>query len=291
MSKYKYATIDIETTGLNRFSDQITYLGIGFCKSIKSEEPNKYCIFNMSDYEQRQKCKKRLMYIIDNGIRCVWQNGKFDTLFLELHDGVSLPIDDDVMLMGTSYDLAAEHGLKPMAMRYLGVPNWDIPKKDKTSSNDDKVVPYLTLDVKYTWQLYVYFRSHMNKIQIRNYKKLLKPAYLMYRDVERTGIYLDTKQMGIVKREYECKREEELKKLVAKHDINWNSSQQVAKALFEVDKLPILKRSEKTGNPSADASTLHKLKFQGYEIAETILQYKAYDTALKMFLNRWPEDS
>ena len=245
MSKYKYATIDIETTGLNRFSDQITYVGIGFCESINSKSPDKYCIYNMLDYKDRQNCKKRLEYILKNNIKCIWQNGKFDTLFLELHYGVALPIDDDVMLMGTSYDLAAEHGLKPMAMRYLGVPNWDISKKDKTSSKDDKVVPYLTLDVKYTWQLYVYFRSRMNKVQIRNYKKLLKPAYLMYRDVERTGIYLDTKQMSSVKEEYESKREEELKKLVAKHDINWNSYQQVAKALFEVDKLPILKKSEK----------------------------------------------
>ena len=291
MSKYKYATIDIETTGLNRFSDQITYVGIGFCKSINSEEPDKYCIYDMMDYNQRQGCRKRLKYIVDNGIKCVWQNGKFDTLFLELHDGVSLPIDDDVMLMGTSYDLAAEHGLKPMAMRYLGVPNWDISKKDKTSHKLEVVTPYLKLDVKYTWQLYVYFRTHMNKLQIRNYKKLLKPAYLMYRDVERTGIYLDTKQMNAVKKEYEDRKEEQLEKLNSKHNINWNSPQQVAKALFEIDGLPVLKKSEKTGSPSADASTLNKLKFQGYEIAETLLQYKAYDTALKMFLNRWPEDS
>ena len=43
---------------------------------------------------------------------------------------IKLPITEDVMLMGTAYDLAEKHGLKAMAQTYLKVPDWDIPKKE-----------------------------------------------------------------------------------------------------------------------------------------------------------------
>ena len=33
---YTYATIDIETTGLNRFKDEITWIGVGLAEDISS---------------------------------------------------------------------------------------------------------------------------------------------------------------------------------------------------------------------------------------------------------------
>ena len=39
---YKYATIDIETTGLNRYKDTITWIGIGLSKGISSNGALKY---------------------------------------------------------------------------------------------------------------------------------------------------------------------------------------------------------------------------------------------------------
>ena len=35
--EYKYATIDIETTGLNRYKDKITWIGIGLAKDPDSD--------------------------------------------------------------------------------------------------------------------------------------------------------------------------------------------------------------------------------------------------------------
>ena len=80
--------------------------------------------------------------------KTVFQNGKFDTLFMEVKYGIKLPISEDIMLMGTAYDLAEEHGLKKMARRYLGVEDWDISKKDKLGKGNESILKrYLKKDV------------------------------------------------------------------------------------------------------------------------------------------------
>ena len=194
------------------------------------------------------------------------------------------------MLMGTAYDLAAEHGLKKMAVNLLGVEDWDISKKQKLGGGED-VEPYLRKDVLYTWKLFKWLRSHLDKHQIKVYRKLLRPAYLAYRAVERSGIWIDLDKFYVVKKNYTKKRDELAAELKKRADINWNSSAQVGKVLFEQKGLPIIKRSEKTGTPSASADVLKRLVIDGYKLPKILLNYKAVDTMVKMFLNRWDKDA
>lgn len=291
-----YATIDIETTGLNRYSDRVTFIGIGLAHSIEDEKFFKAYILDMSTEEGESKLKKICKKLKEHKATCIFQNGNFDTLFLEWKYGVKLPVSDDIMLMGTAYDLAAEHGLKKMAHNYLGVPDWDIATKDKLMKGKDSrktLVPYLKKDVKYTWLLYRFFRGVMTEAQIEVYKKLLRPAYAMYKDVERTGIYFDHEQFKQVQKKYKGIEQEKLKELNKRHNINWNSPQQKANALFldpKGERLPVLKTTPK-GAPSADASTLKKLAARGYDLPQLMLDYSAANTLNKMFLNRWGEDS
>lgn len=286
----KYATIDIETTGLSRYKDEITYIGVGkyewgggdddpislggriFKASNGFEGFKEYC-----DELRKQK------------FRTVFQNGKFDTLFLEWKLGVKLPIHHDVMVMGTAYDLSAEHGLKAMAKQYLGVEDWDISTKEKTKMDDAKVIPYLKCDVKYTFGLFVFFMRHMTEQQMKVYEHLLKPAYLMYRDVERKGIYIDVEALEAVRKQYKAEEAAKLAELKRVYDINWNSPQQVADALFNKEGLPVQKLSEKTGKPSADAKVLKKLAAKGYKLPQMLLDYKFYYGANSKFLNKWGE--
>ena len=291
-----YATIDIETTGLNRYSDRVTFIGIGLAHSIEDEKFFKAYILDMSTEEGESKLKKICKKLREHKATCIFQNGNFDTLFLEWKYGVKLPVSDDIMLMGTAYDLAAEHGLKKMAHNYLGVEDWDIATKDKLMKGKDSrktLVPYLKKDVKYTWLLYRFFRGVMTEAQIEVYKKLLRPAYAMYKDVERTGIYFDREQFKQVQKKYKGIEQEKLKELNKRHNINWNSPQQKANALFldpKGERLPVLKTTPK-GAPSADASTLKKLAARGYDLPQLMLDYSAANTLNKMFLNRWGEDS
>jgi len=286
-----YASIDIETTGLNRYKDEITFIGIELHKDIDSPVLKVY-IFDWSVPKDRAKFRKISEKLKEKHVKCVWQNGKFDTLFIAVKTGIHLPIHEDIMLMGTAYDLAAEHGLKKMAQNYLGVEDWDIKKKDKLSGNKDSVVPYLKCDVKYTWELFVYFTKMMDEKQQKIYKKLLLPAYKMYRKVEDTGIYINLDNYKEVKDKYFGIEQDKLKKLTKKYDINWNSPQQKQEVLFgkENEGLPILKLTNK-GKPSADASVCKKLAAMGYEIPQLMLEYTAANTLNKMFLNRWEDDA
>jgi intein/homing endonuclease len=285
---YKYATIDIETTGLNRYKDTITWIGIGLSKDIGSSVAIK--TFNINDYSRKKECIKILKDLKESDTKIVWQNGKFDTLFIEYHFGIKLPINEDVMLLGTAYDLAEKHGLKYMAQKYLGVDDWDISKKEKTSDTSDKVRPYLRKDVLYTWELFCWFNENLTEQQWKVYKHILRPAYRMYRDVERNGIYVDIPALHSVKKKYKDLEAEADKRLKERYDINWNSSGQVAEVLFNKEGLPVIKKSEKTGKPSADASVLKKLTAKGYDLPKMILDYKAANTLNKMFLNRWEDD-
>ena len=286
--EFKYATIDIETTGLERYKDQITWIGIGLSKDLDSAF-DKVFIYEGSDPESMRKFRKRCEWLKKHKVKCIWQNGKFDTLFIEHHEGVKLPISEDVMLMGTAYDLVAEHGLKKMAQNYLGVSDWDIKKKEKTSRDRKTVVPYLKFDLKYTWELFQFFSNNMTPQQKRLYTKLLRPAYRTYRDIERNGLYLDLDALKAVKKKYAQEEARLLSALKAKHDINWNSSAQVAKVLFEIEGLPVISKTGK-GAPSTAADVLGKLARQGHEIPKMLLQYKEAATRNKMFLNRWEGD-
>ena len=285
---YQFATIDIETTGLNRYKDNVTWIGVGLAEKI-GQPLQKILIYNAADPGHIRKLKNVVANIKKHKAKTVLQNGKFDTLFLEHKYGIKIPINEDVMLLGTAYDLAAEHGLKKMAQLYLGVPDWDIKKKDKLGGDKDLVVPYLKLDVKYTWELFSYFQEHMSKRQMDIYQLLLRPAYRMYRDVERNGLYIDINALKEVRKRYSQEEKRLLAQLKSYYDINWNSTAQVAKAFFEGEKMPILSKTAK-GAPSTSASVLKELSMMGYDLPKLLLEYKDIATRNKMFLNRWEDD-
>lgn len=285
---YQYATIDIETTGLNRYKDSITWIGVGLAKTI-DDDLSKILIYDGKSKSDMQKFRNVMKHVREAKAKTVFQNGKFDTLFIEQQLGLKIPIHEDIMLMGTAYDLVAKHGLKKMAQAYLGVPDWDISKKEKLGGGRETVVPYLKCDVKYTWQLFQYLCAHMNSQHMKIYTDLLRPAYRAYRDIERNGLYLDLSALKSVQKKYGDKEKRLAKELKAHHDINWNSSAQVAHALFDLDGIPSLYKTGK-GAPSVAADVLKELSMKGYEVPKLLLQYKDAATRNKMFLNRWESD-
>lgn len=283
-----YATIDIETTGLNRYKDKVTFIGVGLSKDV-GESIFKGYIFNVQKPGQLDRFRALVKKLKQHKVRTVFQNGKFDTLFLEQAYGIKLPIHEDVMLIATAYDLSAEHGLKHMAQTYLGVPDWDIAKKEKTSGAQS-IVPYLKKDVKYTWELFNFFMERVNPQQLKIYTQLLRPAYCAYKDIERNGLYIDLNQLKVVREKYRNEESSLLDKLKSHYDINWASSAQVAHVFYDLEKMPVFEQTPK-GAPSTSASALKKLARKGYEIPTILMQYKDAATRNKMFLNRWEDDS
>lgn len=285
---YEYVTIDIETTGLNRYKDDITWIGVGLAKSLEDDQI-KILTYDATKPKQLEKFRNIISHAKESKSKLVFQNGKFDTLFLEQKLKLKLPISEDTMLMGTAYDLVAEHGLKAMAQNYLGVPDWDIKKKEKLSGDKDIVEPYLRCDVRYTWKLFQFLMANMTGKQMKIYRELLRPAYRAYRDIERNGLYLDLEALKAVKKKYNEDEKRLLAELKKHGDINWNSSAQVAKVLFKPGGCPVLNRTAK-GAPSTAADVLKELSMQGYIVPKLLLEYKDASTRNKMFLNRWEDD-
>lgn len=285
---YQYVVIDIETTGLNRYKDKITWIGVGLAKDIEGDL-DKILLYDASKPEDVKRFCNVISHAKAAKAKTIFQNGKFDTLFIEHHHGLRVPIGEDIMLMGTAYDLVAEHGLKKMASCYLGIPDWDIKKKDKLGGNGKIIKPYLTGDLVGTWGLFKFFIRSMSRKQMKIYRKLLLPAYRAYRDIERNGLYIDLEALEEVKKKYNRGEKRLLKELNQHHKINWNSSAQVAHALFDLEGMPVLARTGK-GAPSTAADVLKELSMKGYEIPKLLLQYKDAATRNKMFLNRWADD-
>lgn len=286
--KYQYAVIDIETTGLNRYKDDITWIGVGLTKDLGSDL-EKTLIYDGTSADDLRKFRNVMHKVKELGVKTVFQGGKFDVLFIEHKTGMKIALNEDVMLLGTAYDLASDHGLKDMAQLYLGVPDWDISKKEKLSGCKKTVVPYLRKDVQYTWELFQFFMNNMNQTQMKIYRMLLRPAYRMYRDVERNGLYIDLEALKGVRKKYQQEEKRLLGMLNQHYKINWNSSAQVADVLFKWEHMPIINRTAK-GAPSAAADTLKELAMKGYELPKLLLQYKDASTRNKMFLNRWEDD-
>lgn len=285
---YKYATIDIETTGLNRYKDRITWIGVGLSRDIDSPVSKLY-LYDATNPEDMRKFGNVVTHIKDRKVKTVLQNGKFDTLFIDHRMGIRVPIDEDIMLMGTAYDLVAEHGLKKTAVSYLGIPDWDIKKKDKLGGDGEVIKPYLTEDVIHTWELFQYFMTHMSSKQLMIYRKLLRPAYRAYRDIERNGLYLDLGALRSVKAKYKAEEKRLLGELNSHYAINWNSSSQVAHVFFDLEHMPVVYKTQK-GAPSVAADSLKELSMKGYELPALLLKYKDASTRNKMFLNRWEDD-
>lgn len=287
--KYHEAIMDIESNGLSWIHNEITWIGVGLVKPGE-RTPSKHYLFDLREMKELDKCLKCVHKLRKNKIRVIWQNGKFDTLFILNHCSVRIPIHDDIMLLGTAYDMAGSHRLEDMAVKYLGVKPWKIPTKLLIEGAAEVVKPYLTNDLDYSYQVYDYLRRRLTDEQWLHYKHILKPAYLMYRRTEERGIYIDLKKYRKVRAEYKIKRQERLNIIKKQYDINWGSPQQIQEVLFKYEKLPVIKKTP-AGKPSADGEVLKRLAYQGYKLPQQILDYRQYDTLVKMFLNRWEEDA
>jgi DNA polymerase-1 len=287
--KPRYAVLDIETTGLDKFKDSINYIGIGLAEDIGSPLYKTF-ILNMHEDKDLDRFLRIVEKLKRDKVKLVWQNGKFDTLFIEQKYGMMLPIHYDVMLMGTAYDLAAKHALDDMAESYLGIASWDIPLREKIKPNNPVVEKYLEKDLSVPWELFEYFFNRLSDKQWMHLNYLLKPAFLMYRRIEKRGIFFDKAKHKKVSREYKLKEKQTLQVIKDMYDINWNSPIQVAKVLYdkkEGEGLPILKKT-KTGG-STDAKTMRRLVADGHDLPKKLLEYKFFYGANSKFLKQWPE--
>lgn len=227
----KPVCLDIETTGLDRHRCDITSIQIGYTSTETGEYTRKFF-----DYKKLGDRRVNLLMNKLKECKLVTHNGKFDLLFLYEKTGISLSLWIDTLVLA---HVCGEHplGLKPLTEKYFHV-SYDIEKEAKTGKITEEFKAYGLDDVLYPMKLLEIFREKVTRYGLLKVFKHEMRAYKAYYEIEKTGVPISPRRF-----EVKAKLEAELKpyaeKLLTYGDINWNSSQQVAKILFGELDLPL----------------------------------------------------
>ena len=232
--------MDIETTGLDRFRDEITSIQIGFTNVDEGKYVRRF-------FDWKKLGMKRALMLLTKlkDAKLVTHNGKFDLLFLYVKTGVELKLWVDTLVMAHVCG-EEELGLKPLTKKYFKV-DYDISKEAKTGKITEKFKAYGLDDVYYPMELVKIFKK---KLKIYNLEKVYKHemrVYKAYLEVEKNGMPISPRRHEIAKKLQE-QYKPILERLLTVGNINWNSTAQVSKILFGELNIPLYnKKGERLG--------------------------------------------
>lgn len=267
--------LDIETTGLDRFRDDITSIQIGFTNVDQGKYVRRF-------FDWKKLGMKRALMLLTKlkDAKLVTHNGKFDLLFLYVKTGIELKLWVDTLVMAHVCG-EEELGLKPLVKKYFKV-DYDISKEAKTGKITEKFKAYGLDDVYYPMELVKIFKK---KLKIYNLEKVYKHemrAYSAYLEVEKNGMPISPRRHEIAKK-LQDQYKPILERLLTVGNINWNSTAQVAKILFTEKDVPVLdEKGEKLPN------TYEVLE---YTFMNDVIYRGEFDTrkGATLFMNEWKE--
>lgn len=267
--------LDIETTGLDRFRDEITSIQIGFTNVDQGKYVRRF-------FDWKKLGMKRALMLLTKlkDAKLVTHNGKFDLLFLYVKTGIELKLWVDTLVMAHVCG-EEELGLKPLVKKYFKV-DYDISKEAKTGQITEKFKAYGLDDVYYPMELVKIFKK---KLKIYNLEKVYKHemrVYKAYLEVEKNGAPISPRRHEIAKKLQE-QYKPILERLLTVGNINWNSTAQVAKILFTDKDVPVYdEKGEKLPN------TYEVIE---YSFMNDIIYRGEFDTrkGATLFMNEWKE--
>lgn len=228
----------------------------------------------------------------------VFHNGKFDALWMLVRFGVKWRVNFDTMLAHFLCDENDRHGLKYLAQKYLGAPDWDIDGKDKTSWSP-KNAKYACHDVYYTRKLYFVLKKLLNEDHDvkRVYDLIMIPCIQLFIEAEHRGVYINLDKMD----DAEAFLREEVATALAnlerwekhavkvdakgknKGRINWGSNDQLGDLLFNQLKIKSIEKT-KGGKESVSESVLLRID---HPMVGDLLKYRAASKQLSSFIEGW----
>lgn len=229
----KPVCLDIETTGLDRFRDEITSLQIGYTDLTTGKYKRKFFDWQNTSMEFLLK----LLTFLKQA-KLVTHNGKFDLLFLYVKTGIELNLWVDILVLA---HVCGEEklGLKPLVKKYFNV-DYDIETEAKKGKITEEFISYGLDDVLYPVKLMKIFKKKLNLYDLVKVYKHEMRAYRAYYEVEKNGVPISSRRGEIAKKlieEYMPYYE----RLITVADINWNSTVQVASVLFGKKDKPVYK--------------------------------------------------
>lgn len=267
--------LDIETTGLDRFRDEITSIQIGFTNVDQGEYVRRF-------FDWKKLGMKRALMLLTKlkDAKLVTHNGKFDLLFLYVKTGVELKLWVDTLVMAHVCG-EEELGLKPLTKKYFKV-DYDISKEAKTGKITEKFKAYGLDDVYFPMELVKIFKKKLKIYSLEKVYKHEMRVYKAYLEVEKNGVPISPRRHEIAKKLQE-QYKPILERLLTVGNINWNSTAQVAKILFTDKDVPVYdEKGEKLPN------TYEVIE---YSFMNDIIYRGEFDTrkGATLFMNEWKE--
>lgn len=211
----------------------------------------------------------------------VCHNGTFDMPYLSKRLGINVYHHEDTLLMHFVLDnLAGEHGLKPLARRWLRAADWDSDAKSYLKGGAhfeniprEKLYKYNLFDTVYTYKLYEYFLPLLKNSGKYDYYRYRMQVTKVLNDVQMNGVAVSFTALDELEEKYKRQCAQHLKVLrsIAGEDFNPQSPKRIADYFASKGVL----------SPSFDSDHLKKLKREGREV-EFIDALLAYRYAAKV---------
>lgn len=211
----------------------------------------------------------------------ICHNGTFDMPYLSKRLGIRVYHHEDTLLMHFVLDnLAGEHGLKPLARRWLRAEDWDSDAKSYLKGGAyfeniprEKLYEYNLMDVVWTHKLYEYFLPMLKNSGKYDYYRYRMQVTKVLIDVQMNGVAVSLGALDELEEKYKRQCDENLVVLRqhAGEDFNPQSPKQI-KDYF---------KAKGVSSPSFDSDHLKKLRREGKEV-EFIDALLAYRYAAKV---------
>lgn len=206
----------------------------------------------------------------------VCHNGTFDMPYLSKRLGINVYHHEDTLLMHFVLDnLAGEHGLKPLARRWLRAADWDSDAKSYLKHGAyfeniprDKLYRYNLMDVVYTFKLYEYFLPLLEDSGKYGYYRYRMRVTRVLNDVQMNGVAVSLDALDELEDEYQeqCDKALVVLRSLAGEGFNPQSPKQIAEFFA----------SRGVSSPSFDSDHLKKLRREGRgtEFIDALLAYR-----------------
>jgi DNA polymerase-1 len=278
-------SVDIETTCLYPWAEGAAVTMIGFGTRVGEFNLPVAPQWSTWSHEEIWDIVERITERLDDCIS-VYQNGKFDCLWMLVHYGVDWHNDFDTMLGHYLIDENSMHDLEYLAKLYFGAPNWDIPLEEKQGrATREAMGKYHAHDLFYTRKLYFKIKAELDKDpEIRRvFTHLLMPAARLFVKMEARGCYIDAAKMRDAEKYLIKERDAAEQRLRRWGDINWGSPQQVARLLYGELKIKCPEKTKK-GAPSTSESTLNQIS---HPAVADLIKFRGHKQQLSFFVDGW----
>jgi len=266
------------------------------------------CFYISSDAINEEA--EQLLFDIAKNNTVVFHNSKYDIEYLNYHYGLKFPRIEDTMLMHYMLDENSEHGLKPLAIKYTNLGDYDselsaekkrICKARGIAVGDfdygmfdfEVLATYGAIDASATMKLYNKFKDSLVGSVREVYYDLLLPASEMLRYWESVGVPISKANLEKATRNLN-KRLSRYRKLLYSYKevqeyreqeggLNTNSPVQLRKFFFDFMGLPETNDFTSTGAHSTDESVLIKLA-EHSNIPKLMLKIKKTQKLLNTYI-------